>query len=244
MRIRSKYFLMVIGFISFTSFAIQEWSEKTATEANQLLLNVQEFFVKTNSYEVTITYQSFTGDLNTKPFESSIGFLKKKGEKIHMYNFGKRVIQDDKLRVTVDSTFQIIQVGNKLKNQTMGLDRLEGALKDQIQKVKYRITERGSDWQIYFKEEAVLELYQISVSKDYSPIEVLMVQRKEHAIEGDAKGRTAKPKVLIRYSNYKKNTNISDQQFTYDKYITIEKGKVASTKAYNSYQLIDTRTKN
>lgn len=217
------------------------WNAASLEQYEEHCKKISENYERLKSYSVLIQHSSFQGQNENSPLaDQSEGFIKKEGIKFHSYLSGVRSVQNERIRVSVDTSQKILLLSepedltkNEVVTNNWKITRknIKGCLQKKIQdKTVYRVECISGP---------VLGIEMI-VNASNLIDEITILYRSEYFSE--QLNKSVRPMLKIKYSQFTENPRFEKNDFSTEKYITIDKkGQIIPTQEYFSYKLIDTR---
>jgi hypothetical protein len=234
--------------LSLSSMQAQEpWKTITIDEYEKKCLQVEEFYKKHTKYSVNVLHSSYQGHAsNAKLYERSEGYFRRDADQFHSYLLGIHTIQNETVRIIVDSVQKTIHVSNVEKLST-----------EQAMPVSWMFSKKSIEkcYEIPFGKSRVYKLsfpkggsytsFEIKISEKMNIEEIVFYYSSSYPSDpGNPKSPKVSPKLVISFSGFSQTTPITKNDFSTQRYITIDKNnKILPTSAYQSYRLMDARIK-
>lgn len=203
-----------------------------------------EAYYDSDSYALSINYQSFKGHESANPSDEMTGFIKKKGDQIEVYQMGVYSIQNKQYKIIVDSTEKLIGITFPDTAVNTGFDKEKFELsKQKLEYVSHESDGRYETFTLNFKPGFQYDKINIRFFPNgmIKSLTLFLAQKIEYE---DSPGniRSDKARIVISYSNLsgaEKNVKHQMSDFVEATSQTFSLGK-----AYKDFELIDFRYKN
>ncbi|MEO5645216.1 MAG: hypothetical protein ABIS12_17980 [Bacteroidia bacterium] len=229
-------------------FGTIAWTTITQAEYTVAMDKMNEFYTVNDHYSVRISYSSFRGHESEVPYETSNGIYICDKNKYYSQLLGTRTIQNEKIKIVIDSLHKSITVANPEENESgneMKKINYENS-KQYITAYKTAPIANGKLYRIECNPTPSYSAYVLDLSNDGFLRELIVYYKNEYPIDPtNATSAKAKAKLKISYSGFDSKTAFDPARvFSTAKYITETSGKLTLTKAYSSYRLFDNRIPN
>ena len=243
-----KIFSLIL-FVSIVFFSFKgnntNWIKADKNEVLTSYGKGVDWFNQTSNFKITIEYASYINyNINTS-FEKSIGYYEKENNSFKSVGLGINTIQNEKVRITIDTVNRMIILNDKLKNNQNPVD-MKGFsdLLDRVQSIKKHVEESGNIvYRIEFKPNNLYDMYEFGInSKGLLTSMKYYYSKAEKENESDIKAVKSKPRAEILFSDYKTNVEFNyEREFSERNYLNLEGKKVTLNQKYKSYVLKDYR---
>lgn len=203
-----------------------------AQNAQRDLKRINESYLKTPSYSMSIVYKVYANASDNAPTDAQYGSLEKSRNQYCATYFNSVVIQEDSIKCIIDNNAKKILLKRKHKSV------FETAIPDfskmlkLCSKVDYQASGAEGIYSLHFKNNQYSHLEVVFDTATYFVHSFSIIYSKKSA--------SAKRvgKMEISCSNIKINPKISSKDFKLDKYLKKVNGNYVAQPAYKTYQLI------
>lgn len=242
------YFILIGLFILFDSFKPigLNWQPVDIKIVANELKELQASYSKLTNYSVNIKYLTFDTKSNSDVHDKSNGYMIKSGIYTKSRLLGIYSVQNEKLRVTIDSAKKTVHVSNAFKFQDPGFSlndytkilgfckTVKKATNNNI--VAYRFETKNTEGLI--AQELYLEN---GITKE---VNVYYANEHFYRENNDMKKEIVYPRLQVLFSDYNPKIKIVASDFTLDKIILeLKDKKIKLTENYRGYKLTDGRIK-
>lgn len=244
-----KIFLPGLIFI-LSGFVISDnnWEVVSADEMTKKIKEIESFYKTTKAYSIVVSHKSYKNYTSNIPEDQSNGFfIKDTKNNYHSYSMGIRTVQNDKVRITIDSLNKSILINqpDKSFSREVKISELKDLLKT-CSKMKIGTWSNIDKLRFEFSRSSSYSAYEIWTSTSYRITRVVIYFNIEIPTDpDDEKSPKTKPRAEIVFSDYK--TGISPdykKYFDETKYIVFKNGEYAATDKYADFLIYDLRVKN
>jgi hypothetical protein len=242
------FFISIVLFTLLGAFKPTEvnWQPIDVKVMANELKELQASYSKLTNYSVNIKYLTFDTKSNADVHDKSNGYMIKSGIYSKSRLLGIYSVQNEKLRVTIDSAKKTVQVSNAFKFEDPGFSikdytKILGickAVKKATSKnvVAYRFETKNKEGLI------AQELYiENGITKE---VNVYYANEHFYRENNNMKKEVVYPRLQVLFSDYNPKIQVSPTDFSLDKIILMLKDKkIKLTPNYNGYKLIDGRIK-
>lgn len=207
---------------------------------------VCNWLMVTESYSCQLNYMSFTNHLDINAHDTEKGYYKKSGKNFSCEIMGIKTVQNNRVKLLVDSSDKIITITNPQIINAAGMDVGEvEKLLDNAKKISKRISGKSTIYRIDFKQNTMYEAYEIKIGA-YDIIEQLTYYYSER-IDRDYSEKIegveikVKPKLEIHFKNFVPGVKISDYEFSENTYVSTGEKLIHSSRLYKNYTVRDYR---
>ncbi len=221
------------------------WEIASKEEVIAVSQKYSEWFLKNLNYKVDINYTSFSDHNSTTAHDVFNGFYKRNNNNFHSLAMGVNTIQNERMKLSVDSISHFIVVNNKMTiDQTPVNTKSFSDLLDNVKSIKKQKNSVGEiTYHIEFKPNDMYSAYEFKING--KGMLVLMKyyyskELKDETTSGDIiKG---KPRLEVSFNNYETNVNFNyEKEFSEKKYLKEEGKKIVLTGRYKNFELKDYR---
>jgi len=222
------------------------WVNVQKEEVLQDFTAVRNWFAKNQSYQLNLKYCSFENYTTIKSADESVGYFKKSKLNYHSVMMGIETVQNEKIRVIVDSvnkTILLAESGKELQNP-FG-EGLYSKMLDKCRALKKMDGPSEKKLRIEFPLTFHMDSYEIAIEKKEFIKKITLYYMKAISAEEDDKNtKKSKPRVEISFSGHKVNPVFSAQEFSTKRFVDFDGKNYKTTKLYSAYKIYDTRLKN
>lgn len=210
--------------------------------------NVCNWFINNTNYSFDIKYTSFKNHSSSEIIENSNGYYKRSGNKYVTQAVGIKTIQNEKLRMIVDTNDKVIAISNPstLAPNIQSSEDLNKLLEN-VKSLKKKINGKTSVFRIDFKKNELYEAYEFAVNEK-GLLEKLVYYYSEQTEKDYGDGEEQKPVVVkikprleIVFFNYQIPANINESEFSDKSVVLAANSKITLLNKYKVYQLKDYR---
>lgn len=235
-------------FLLFSLLGLVSKAQLVNIEKDEMIAvfeKINSFFVNTPSYSLTVTHASYEDYTTQTPVEISTGTFKKQDKNYHSFLMGMHTIQNNKYKVVVDTLNKRILVANpdQLTMMIYTADYYKQLLKN-CTKIKKTTSGRYTFYKVELPAESQIGAYEFLVDEEGLAREVTWYYNTEIKKDDDDENSKVKPRVSIRFSNYKIDPVFSAEAFSEENYFKAETNKLVVTNNYSGFKLFDQRVKN
>lgn len=224
------------------------WLASDKTEVIAAYRNACNWFMNTQSYAFEIKYTSYKTHTSNEIIESSIGYYKRSEKKYITDAVGIRTIQNEKIRMVIDTTDKVIAVSNP-SSLTPGIQNADelNKLFDNVKTLRKKTILKSVTYRIDFKKNELYEAYEFTVGeKGYLEKLVYCYSEQIEKDYGDGenekqKETKIKPRMEITFYNYLVPAKVNESEFTDRSIVLAANNKVSLINKYKTYTLKDYR---
>lgn len=238
-------FAFVVTSIAFTSDL--NWKNITREEFEKVKSLLENFYSKNTTLSMTVTHASYKNYTTEIPHEQVAGYFRMNKNNYHSFLMGVEAIQNEKFKISVDSSQKLILVANP---DNLGK---EGGIKEMMkfnyelsrsQITAYKIAEvkGGKIHRVEFTQKLPYTAYEMDISEEGLLRKLVIYYRNEYPsdIEDEQSPKT-KPRLSITFSEVSKVPVFSKDEFDHNKYITISDKKILPSTQFSGYKVADLR---
>lgn len=222
------------------------WQKAEIATVAKELKELQLSYSKITAYSVNINYVTFDTKSNDEVHDRSKGYFIKSGLNCKSSLLGIFSVQNEKLRVTIDSGARVIQVSNSFEFKDPGFSlndyiKILGVCKT----VKKTSANNTVGYRFETKNTEGITAQEVFIENGITK-EVNVYYANEHFLrENNAvKKEIVYPKLQVLFYNFNQKTRFSASDFSTDKIVSIGSDKkIKVTPGYKGYKLIDGRIK-
>lgn len=244
---RSFILFFVCNWCLTISGQAQSWEKASNQQVSGAYKKACNWLVNTPSYYFKLKYASYKDHLSKEQVECSTGYYKRVANSLATEAAGQRTIQNEKLKVIVDTADRVVTVMNPgnlspVIASTEDLDLLLANAKN-LRRMRLGKSER---YRIDFNKNDQYEAYEFVVS-DGGMLETLVYYYSEQVEkiydENSERGREVKmkPRLEITFSAYQVPAKHVAFEFSERSVLVQENGKISLTGEYKNYRLLDYR---
>lgn len=224
------------------------WQPASKEEIVASYKKVCDWLIKTPNYSFHLKYTSYKNHSSNEIIESSEGYYKRLGSKYKAEAIGMKTIQNEKVRIIVDTSDKIIALTNPA-TLSPNIQSSEDLVKllENVKALKKKIIGKNTNYRIDFKKNELYDAYEFTVNEK-GLLEKLVYYyseqtEKEYGDGGDEKPyeTTMKPRLEIIFSNYMIPAKINEAEFTDKSIVLADNKKVTLLEKYKSFQVKDYR---
>jgi hypothetical protein len=241
--------LRIIFICSLLLFAFCPVDETWVNVRKEEVLNdfsgVRNWFASNESYQLKLKYQSFESFSSMKSADESIGYFKRSKLNYHSVMMGIETIQNEKIRIMVDSSNKTILLAEPKKELQSPFDEQEYIkVLDKCRALKKMEGPTEKKLRIEFPAKFYMDSYTITIEKKEIIKKLVIYFGQEiSANENEKNAKKSKPRVEISFSEHKANAVIPPHEFSTKKYIEFDGKNYKTNKLYSEYKIYDTRVK-
>lgn len=246
---KTAYIILLFTVIfSVSNAQVGAWEVATKTEMIVAYQKTWTWFTNTQNYAFKLKYTSYKDYFSKEIIESSEGYYKRLGNKYKTEAVGIKTIQNEKVRIIIDTTDKLITVLNpgKLNPALTDAKDLEVML-DNVKALKKRKIGKNICFRIDFIKNELYEAYEFTIN-DKGLLESLIYYYSEQIEEDDGDGQylsplktKVKPRLEVLFSNYQAPVTISESEFQEKSIVLNDKQKINLLDKYKTFQLKDYR---
>lgn len=229
--------LFVAVFIGFTLSGNAQSKKISKEEAIVLIKKINTEMSLPKNYSSDIDYFIFKNHSDTIPLEISKGFYKRNGLNEHSMLVGIETIQNDKVRLVVDTNAQSMVLNKPNAKTMLVVSELEGALS----MCKSILLIKNKDYnmlQLFIDQNTGIGFTKIEISfyqKTHYIKNIIMYYNSAFIPQYE---QIKAPKVLINYSNIS-TSRIANHEFKTDKYIYFKNNTYKLNTLYKDFNLFN-----
>jgi len=241
--------LYISVFITALSVAkpTDNWNIITVDEMSKEIKKIEAFYKNTPAYSVSVTHASYKSYTATSSEDKMNGyFMKDAKNNYHSYVLGIHSVQNNKIKITVDSLNKSILINepDKAFTKEVKVKEIEQMLKICTSVKKQNGTEI-SKYRFEFGKGTQYAAYEIWVNMDSRLQKIILYFNAEFPSDPDNdKSVKTKPRAEIVFSNYKTGIKpVYKDHFDETKYIKLSGDKYIPTEKFKNYKVYDLRAK-
>lgn len=239
-----KSFVFILLLIAITSSAYSQDRWATTTwEIFEQTFDKASVQYKASQYYVDLKYSSFKGLNSTQPFETSIGYYQKNGKFQQNYIMGITTIQDDKIKLTLDSINQIVAINYAVGdlNNTLSKEEFEQS-KKMIETLKKGESESGIKFQVNYVPTSPVRTIEYSFNKkgELKSMSIYYAEQKEYE---DEEGNVKKDHVWLKIEFLRFENKIAKKELKISELVLESNNEFKLKPLYRDFELVDFRYK-
>jgi hypothetical protein len=245
---KSFYIIALLASILLVSYKSTDtiWQAIDLKTAAKELKDLQISYSKITNYSVKINYHTYDTKSNDDIHDKSNGYMIKSGIYSKSRLLGIYSVQNEKLRVTIDSSRKTIQVSNTFTIKDPGF-----SLKDYLKILSFcktvkKVTENNLvGYRFETKNTEGLIAQELFIENGITK-EVNAYYANEHFFRtnNDLKKEIVYPRLQVLFTDFNPKIKMASSEFSYDNIIHLSnENKIKLTSNYTGYKLIDGRIK-
>lgn len=250
MNLRVFYILLLSSVLNLSKVQSQtSWQVSTKEETVSAYKKVCDWFINSNSYSFQVKYTSFQSHTSSEVIETSDGFYKRSGKKYVSYAIGIRTLQNEKMRMVIDTADKVIAVTNPGSlNPSMQSSEDLIKLLENVKSLRKMSVNGTTTYRIDFRKNELYDAYEFTVNNkgflDKLTYFYAEQTEKEYGDGEDEKPseKKVKPRLEIIFSQYMSPANTKESEFTDQAILVNNSNKITLLNKYKSYQVNDYRT--
>jgi hypothetical protein len=203
------------------------------------------WFLITKSYSVNVVYTSYMNHTTTIPYDKSDGYYKRSGNNFSSSAMGVHVLQNDKIRITVDSVNQLIVINNssEVSQAPVDISSFAMLLEKAVSIKKQRLANGVLTYKIDFDKSNIYKSYEFSLDEKGLLKNIKYYYNQElKADEEDENSVKGKPRIEITFNGYETNIKFNAEvDFSEKKYLKEENNKIILKDSYKKFEIKDYR---
>ncbi|MBI3518104.1 MAG: hypothetical protein HY062_01935 [Bacteroidetes bacterium] len=245
---RKAVYILFVFVSTISSAQVGTWEVATKSEVISSYQKTWTWFTNTQNYAFKLKYTSYKDYVSKEIIESSEGYYKRLGNKYKTEVVGIKTIQNEKVRIIIDTLDKIITVLNpgKLNPALTNAKDLEVML-DNVKALKKRKIGKSVCYRIDFIKNELYEAYEFTIN-DKGLLESLVYYYSEQIEEDDGDGQylaplktKVKPRLEVLFTNYQAPITIAESEFQEKLIVLNDKEKINLLDKYKAFQLKDYR---
>ena len=235
-----KISFIVFGVIFWLPCLSQDvWKSINISEFKEEMNQIKMKIASINKFQVETEYLSYENGEKEIVHDRFNGYVKKDGIKLHNYNLGIHSIQNEDMKVVVDSSNELIAL---VQRDTSSFQIISAELKDVIYEKALSIKKRvvGDDvfYQMKYDKEFDITEYTIQFNKSG---QVKMIDLTYSETTKNNANLDVNIRVRILFTHWNLNPQFSKNDFSYKDYIVKNENKYYLTELYRDFELMDQR---
>ncbi|MBL7884300.1 MAG: hypothetical protein JNL69_09535 [Bacteroidia bacterium] len=203
------------------------------------------WFLITKSYRVNITFNSYLNHTSTVSHDKAEGYYKRDGNNFSSSAMGVHALQNDRIRITVDSINQLIVINNKSEVSQIPVDISSfSMLLEMAVAIKKQKSDNGlQTFKIELDKNNLYKSYEFTVNEKGLLKNIKYYYNQElKADEDDENSIKGKPRVEIVFNNYETSVKFNPEvDFSEKKYFKEENNKILLKDNYKKFEVKDYR---
>lgn len=215
-----------------------------AQDVNADLYRINKAYQNRDHIYLEMKVNAYRTWTDRNPYEQKEGVIMKSNVRKYTSIGDITMILNNSYSVTVDHAGKKIlvlpaSVNSQQASGDLLMPRLDTVLLKVCRKIEFFKEPGGSHgYEFTMKEGNEYDRIRISFSpKTYLIRQIIFYYNEEHEEKGS--GVKKKPRLEITYTKTEFPGKMNDQEFTYDKYLVLEKGRLVCRSQYKNYQLIN-----
>ncbi len=239
--------MRVLIIISMLLIGINAWSQNievlTKEEMAKVYESISNTYLNTSKYSFKMSYKSYRGHSSKLAVDVQTGYAQKDGNKSYSEVFGSTTIQNNGVRMVIDQSDNHILLYNTIDEKpNFDLDVYTSKLSS-TEKITRNSYLGYTAYTLQMNEYDDIERVVVAVSSQNFITQITIYYRNARSWDDNGTIKTAKPKVVISYHDYKLGT-VDNELFDITKFITKTNNQYNLTKAYHSWELSDMIVRN
>ncbi len=229
-----------VGFLLLGSVSYAQDVQKVLSkeEAANFLQKVLDFYNKTTEYTVQTKMLAFEDYVSNTPTDTSLGFYSRKGDCVTALSLGLRTIQDQSIKITVDSAQKIILLSAPETSFNTSIEHIKYSI-DRSIKIEYKALKNKEHFFFYYPEGSEYSKVKITIEPNGFISEYFLFYTIQDNMSEEVK--VIKPRAEVYFYDFK--IKAKKEICSLDAYIQTKDSKTVLSPAFQSYQLLDTRFK-
>jgi hypothetical protein len=217
----------------------ESWSPATREELKASLEGMDKKMNAMDHYQVNITHLSYEDHASDLVHEKASGYYRRDKKCYHSLVLGIQSIQNENLRLVVDTVARRIIIGNpdaSLERQSspelrdLAFDRCKSISKSDDKNIR--------SYRMVFPDDYSLSSCTISSDSQYRLQEILILYNRKVK---NTEHKEVKPKMKIIFSEWNESLRFQPGEFSEAPYLIKDGNKYRLTNTYKAYKLIDQR---
>jgi hypothetical protein len=209
---------ILISFLLLLAIQVDAQTDIISKEnANAVVHKINEQILNAKFYSANLTFSIFNSYFDTIPVQTSYGFYKRSGDKLHSLLVGIETIQNNNERLEVDTAMENIIMGPPSHKPQLIESSLESALA-MCKKITKTKTQIGYLLTFYLDPAASLGFSTLQI--EYDDQHFFITSLTMHYLNSTIPGFESikNPKVKISYTNIN-TSRIANSEFEIERYI-------------------------
>jgi hypothetical protein len=191
-------------------------TDKTKSLILNKLKSLNEYYETNQNYQADVRHLLYASAFGSVIDDSFSGFYKTSNGMEHSYLLGIETIQNEILRVSIDTANKIISISHPQKKHTFSLTELEQSL-SQCKRSNYIDTLGKTKIDMHFEPDK-FPLSRLAIEISKNRIKSIEMWHSEPLENTGTQSRY--PRTKIEYSNYKERTNLKKKYFELNHIVT------------------------
>lgn len=231
---RRGLFLHILVLFAFSGIGQQEMSFEKMEEYYDLIHD----YYSQKKYALDVSYSSYKGHESTVPEDDMSGYVIKEGDVIESYQLGIYSIQDDEIKLLIDSSEQYVGLTYPDTTNTQGFNK-EAFEQSKLRMEKMLLNYEGRDAVVQFIYKAGYEYQNVTMKISPNGLVKEMTLYFSSDLEYEtASGDKAKDKAKVVVKSTPSSKKIKNE---IESVIVKKSGEYALTSPFKSYELMDFR---
>lgn len=223
-------------------FSQTTWEEMSWDEYAKFYETVGEKY-DTDTYHINLRYSTYKGNESITPYESSLGYMGKKDGESYSYVMGILTLQNDEIKVTIDSINSVIAINHapaELANQ-FSSEQFENS-KQYIKSLAKKKDNEMTVLRLKYLDNAPIERMEFGFSRG-SYIQYISTFYRDQKEYEDEEGNTLYDHVWLKMEYLKYTRNGNKEIVKIGDVLNKKSGDFTLTSDYKDFELIDLRYK-
>lgn len=245
-----KFLIYIVSFSLLSSMVLapaDNWTSITVEDMAKETKKIESVYKDNVGYSFSISHVTYKNYTTAKSEDKMTGyFIKDAKNNYHSYILGVHTIQNNKVKITIDSLNKSIQINSPDRSFTkeVKLSEVEDMLKICSSVKKQDIT-TGKKFRMEFSKTRKYSAYEVWVNASSQLEKLVMYFNAEFPSDpGDENSAKTKPRAEVLFTNYKTGLK-PDYKSYFDetKYITFKGDTYVGSSTYKEYKIYDLRVK-
>jgi hypothetical protein len=236
---------ILFGVLAFAglAFTATGWTTLTQEQFVEAFKGQETFYKNAGSYSLVITHASFTDHNAAAPYEQVSGYLHKDGSSYHSFILGVHTVQNEKVRLEIDSAEKSILVSSPDRSfDPLSSEQLKQSMQG-CAMLKERPFDKGKAYRIEYKKGNQLQATEYYAAENGQVTKMVLFYNKLAYNPGfREKTELFQPRIEVGFTEFRTGVKFSyKNEFDENAYVTLLNGKYKGTGAYSTYRVFDTR---
>jgi hypothetical protein len=241
-------FLVLIGITGFSMGYVNTVGPKSKTvlpavtndleKAERILVDLNSYYVEHPNYAATVTHALYSNYNAQTADETYTGYYRHNKLKEHSVLMGIETIQNEQLRVVIDTNSKLVMVYNTIPMANNPGIEIISALKLCS---SIRVNDKGA--------KSTIEL---DFQDNQYPLSKMVIDIVDHRLAvlemwhneaiTDENGEIIKPKTKVSYTDYQENKKFSAKEFAIGHIVELKNSAITPKAEFSLYRIMDLRT--
>jgi len=223
--------------------ALSQWTASTDADLQKCMGEAAAKYIPQRDLSLTYEMFYYNDQQDLEPAERSIARIFRKGQSHRSEQLGILTIQDEKLRVSIDSAARVVLVSTPVAafdpwSGAMGNDLMASA-----QKIGVQRSNGGQRFRLMFGTNDLYEAIEIAFDPQGWMLELVLLYRRHPQANALFSPEYRRPKVIMRFEQPKPLPVIAKHSFETGSVVDLSATMIQLRPNWSNYQLIDTRYK-